>query len=53
MDPFTQFVKSIPGLTGSMIEMNHNTVDRLRAQGYGDIPWLPEFIRQQSEFGWY
>lgn len=53
MDPIAQFLNSIPGLSGSLTEMNHRTIDTLRANGFGDAPWLPEIIRQQSEFGWY
>lgn len=52
MDPFTQFIQSIPELTGSMQEMNRRTLDTLQANGQGGQPWVPEFIRQQKELGW-
>lgn len=52
MDPITQFMLSIPGLSGSMQQMNRRALDTLEANGQGNQPWIPDFIAQQQALGW-
>ena len=52
MDPVTQALNSIPGFQGSVTQLNRTNLETLRANGYGDAWWIPDFIRDMTAAGW-
>lgn len=52
MDPILQFLNSIPGFQGSVQNFNRDNFARIHANGFGNEPWVEEYIRTLTDAGW-